>query len=207
MLFKEIFLDLRNSKNEDPHPMWNLFKKDQFQLSQKLVDSFTITDDQKNKLNYFLNNHEELFKVLGMDEKMFDEQFWLNFFLGVRDQGCKSSSCPDIPVHISCSGDLRSMSWSQINALVTKDYEDNLDSQIAIPEVRIEAEDKNELSIAIQNDFEKRVNKEKSVEEREKIKKEMKNTGKAKHLHEIRARDAEFKVMNNLLQFYKVWFS
>ena len=50
MFFKEVFKDLHNSKNPDPHPMWDLFKRDQFKLSHDLVDSLAITVDQKHKL-------------------------------------------------------------------------------------------------------------------------------------------------------------
>jgi len=202
MLFKEIFLDLRNSKNGDPHPMWDLFKMDHFQLSSDLVDSLSITKEQKSKLKDLLGDHEELFKEIEKNERLFDDQFWLNFLLGVRDQGCHESSS-DLPVPITCSGDIRNMTWSQINTLVTKDYGDILTDQIVVPEIKLEVEDKNELAKRLQKDFENKV-KGKSTEEREKIKKEMKTTIKAKHLHEIRARDAEVKVMDDILQSFKV---
>ena len=48
--------------------------------------------------------------------------------------------------------------------------------------------------------------KSKTPAEREKIKKGMKSTIKAKHLHGIRARDAEVKVMDDILQYCKVRF-
>ena len=204
MLFKEIFLDLRNSKNGDPHPMWDLFKKDHFQLSSDLVDSLSITEEQKSKLKDLLGDHEELFKEIKKDERLFDDQFWLNFLLGVRDRGChESSSYQDLPVPITCSGNTRNMTWSQINTLVTKDYGDILSTQIAIPDIKLEAEDKNELAKSIEQDFENKANVN-SAYEKEKIKKEMKSTTKAKHLHGIRARDAEVKVMDDILQYCKV---
>ena len=220
MIFKEIFLDLRDSKNKDPHPMWDLFKKEQFQLRCDHVDSLLITEAQKNKLKDLLedqeksfkkasrklnsSSNEELFKELEKDVELFDDQFWLNFLLGVRDQGChKSSSYQDLPVPVSCSGNVRNMTWSEINTLVTKDYGDILNDQIAVPEGKLETEDRKDLAKSIEKDFEKKV-QEKSEEEREKIQKEMKTTTKAKHLHEIRARDAEVKVMNAVLQYCKV---
>ena len=204
MIFKEIFLDLRDSKNKDPHPIWDLFKKEQFQLRYNLVDSLLITEAQKNKLKDLLENHEKLFKELDEDAELFDDKFWLNFLLGVRDQGChKSSSYQDLQVPITCSGDIRNMTWSQINTLVTKDYGDILSTQIAIPDIKLEAEDKNELAKSIEQDFENKANVN-SAYEKEKIKKEMKSTTKAKHLHGIRARDAEVKVMDDVLQYCKV---
>ena len=202
MIFKEIFLDLRESKNKDPHPMWDLFKKEQFQLRNSLVDSLLITEAQKNKLKDLLENHEKLFKELDEDAELFDDKFWLNFLLGVRDQGCHKSSY-DFPVPITCSGDIRNMTWSQITTLVTKDYGDILSTQIAIPDIKLEAEDKNELAKSIEQDFENKA-KVTSADEKEKIKKEMKSTPKAKHLHGIRARDAEVKVMDDVLQYCKV---
>ena len=202
MLFKEIFLDLRNSKNGDPHPMWDLFKMDHFQLSSDLVDSLSITKEQKSKLKDLLGDHEELFKEIEKNERLFDDQFWLNFLLGVRDQGCHESSS-DLPVPITCSGDIRNMTWSQINTLVTKDYGNILSSQIAIPEIKLEEEDKKMLAQAIEKEFENKV-KIRSAEENGKIKKEMKSTTKAKHLHGIRSRDAEVKVMDDILQYCKV---
>ena len=205
MLFKEIFLDLRNTKNKDPHPTWDLFKQDQFHMSQDLVDSLLITEAQKSKLKDLLGDHEKLFKEMDKDEEVFDDQFWLNFLLGVRDQGCQetSSSSSDVHVPISCSGDVRNLSWSQINTLVTKDYGNILSSQIAIPEIKLEEEDKKMLAQAIEKEFENKV-KIRSAEENGKIKKEMKSTTKAKHLHGIRSRDAEVKVMDDILQYCKV---
>ena len=206
MFFKEIFKDLQNSKHSDPHPMWDLFKRDQFKLSDDFVDLLAVTEAQKHKLREVANDTEKLLDVLDNDEKLFDNQFWLNFFLGIRDQGCQEiSPSEDVPVPISCSGVIRNMTWSQINTVVTKDYGDILSEQIAIPEIKIEVEDKKELDKSIKMDFENRA-KGKSTEEREKIKKEMKTTIKAKHLHEIRARDAEFKVMDDILQYCKVSF-
>ena len=157
MIFKEIFLDLRDSKNKDPHPMWDLFKKEQFQLRYNLVDSLLITEAQKNKLKDLLENHEKLFKELDEDAELFDDKFWLNFLLGVRDQGCHKSSY-DFPVPITCSGDIRNMTWAQINTLVTKDYGDILSSQIAIPEIKVETEDKNELAKSIEKEFKNKAN-------------------------------------------------
>ena len=155
MLFKEIFLDLRNTKNKDPHPIWDLFKKDHFHISQDLVSSLLITDAQKSKLKDLLGDHEKLFNKLEKDEEVFDNQFWLNFLLGIRDQGCQeNSSSSDAHVPISCSGDIRNLSWSQINTLVTKDYGNILTSQIAIPELKVEQEDKYELIKSIEKDFE-----------------------------------------------------
>ena len=204
MIFKEIFLDLRDSKNKDPHPMWDLFKKDHFHISQDLVSSLLITEAQKSKLKDLLGDHEKLFKEMDKDEEVFDDQFWLNFLLGVSDQVCQEVSSPsNAHVPISCSGDIRNLSWSQINTLVTKDYGNILTTQIAIPELKVEQEDKCELIKSIKKDFENK-SKGKSVEERENIKKEMKTTTKAKHLHEIRARDAEVKVLNDVLQYCKV---
>ena len=204
MFFKEIFWDLRNTKNKDPHPAWDLFKKDQFHMSQDLVDSLCISEAQKSKLKDVLGDHEKLFKEMDKDEEVFDDQFWLNFLLGVRDQVCQEVSSPsNAHVPISCSGDVRNLSWSQINALVTKDYGNILTTQIVIPELKIEDEDKYELAKSIERDF-KSKSKGKCVEDREKIKNDMKTTIKAKHLHEIRARDAEVKVLNDVLQCCKV---
>ena len=135
--------------------------------------------------------------------ELFDNQFWWNFLLGVRDQGCQENLSQNDPILISCSGDIRNMTWSQINTLVTKDYGDILTSQIAIPEIKIESEDKKELAKSIEMEFENK-SKGKSPDEREKIKKEMKATIKSKHLHDIRARDAEVKVMDDILQYCKV---
>ena len=213
MFFKEIFKDLQNSKHSDPHPMWDLFKRDQFKLSDDLVDLLAVTEAQKHKLKELAstteelaNDTEQLLEVLDKDENLFDNLFWLNFFLGIRDQGCQEiSPSEDVPVPISCSGVIRNMTWSQINTVVTKDYGDILSDQIAIPEIKVEVEDKKELAKSIKMDFENRA-KGKSTEEREKIKEGMKTTIKAKHLHEIRARDAEVKIIDDILQYFKVSF-
>ena len=86
---------------------------------------------------------------------------------------------------------------------VVKEYGDIFNSQIAIPEFKIDTEDKNDLAKSIEEDFINKA-KDKTADERERIRNAMKNTPKARRLHDIRAKDAEMKIMDEILQYCKV---
>ena len=205
MFFRELFKDLRQDESDrDPHPMWDLFKRNKFKINNDLMQSLSLLKSQKDVFENYSEDHDKLFEELQKDEELFDNNFWMKFLLAVRDQGCQDlPEDHDSPVHVSCSGKIKQMRWSQIEMDVVKEYGDIFNSQIAIPEFKIDTEDKNILAKSIEEDFKNKV-KDKTEDERERIRNEMKNTPKARRLHDIRAKDAEMKIMDEILQYCKV---
>ena len=196
--------------------MWDLFRKGKLDFDEELLS--LIPDGEKEMFKKYLNELNENERKKLEDEYLSNNDNWMNFFLTVRDRGCKNLD-EDEKVDIVCSGVKGKMKLSSVEDTVIQEYGDIFNSQIAIPEVVIFNENKNDLKKNLKDDFEddfgkimdQRVNLKNAKESYKEMKqtasqtalKKINDSPKAQLLQDIRASEAEVYVQKMALQHAK----
>ena len=132
--------------------MWDLFRKGKLDFDEELLS--LIPDEVKEMFQKYLNEmNENEWKKLE-DENLSNNDDWMDFFLTVRDRGHKNLD-EDEKVDIVCSGVKGKMKLSSVEDTVIQEYGDIFNSQIAIPEVVIFNENKDDLKNNLKDGFHK----------------------------------------------------
>ena len=187
--------------------MWDLFRKGKLDFEEELLS--LIPDGEKEMFKKYLNELNENERKKLEDEYLSNNDNWMNFFLTVRDRGHKNLD-EDEKVDIVCSGVKRKMKLSGIEDTVIQEYVDIFSSQIAIPEVVIFNENKNDLKKNLKDGYHKTMDqaklknsKESFHEIEQRVIKNINDSVKAQLLQDIRASEAEVYVQKMALQHAK----
>ena len=209
-MFQSLFFKLYHSKPGDHNSMWDLFRKGKLDFDEELLS--LIPDGKKEMFQKYLNEMNENKRKKLEEEDLSNNDDWMNLFVNLRDKGCKTLE-EEETIDIVCSGLKKKMKLSSIEDTVIQEYGDIFSSQIAIPEVVIFNENKDDLKKNLKDGFHKTMdqkekakpkNSEESFHEiKQRVIKNINDSAKAQLLQDIRASEAEVHVQKMALQHAK----
>ena len=208
MSYKDIFLKLfKASKLKNPeddgniNKVWSMFQEDNFTIEKSFIDQDIFTMEQKNSFKREFPTDGQFGKLMRALEQNIifdDDKVWREMFFATRNKNCKSLRPGKLKVKVA--GREESLGIDELETRMMEDIPDLFNTQVNVPQVPEFSENKEELILKLEQDFEKIQRTYQSEENKKEKLQALKSSTAATLLAKHHADDAEILVQKAIIE-------